>query len=97
MDLIKKNYGRICNALLAMTSVVMVAMVCYFLRNTVLACHDSMLDFTYARIYDFAFSYNHAMEFCLARGRAGFIFPFVVAVRQAIDGTGNYLIRVARK
>lgn len=91
MDLIKKNYGRICNALLAMTSVVMVAMVCYFLRNTVLACHDSMLDFTYARIYDFAFSYNHAMEFCLARGRAGFIFPFVVAVRQAIDGTGNYL------
>lgn len=91
MDLIKKNYGRISNALLAMTSVVMVAMVCYFLRNTVLACHDSMLDFTDARLHDFAYFYSHAMEFCLARGRAGFIFPFVVAVRQLIDGTGNYL------
>ena len=91
MDLIKKNYGKIANILLALSAATMVAMVCYFLRNTVLACHDSMLDFTDARLYDFKYFYDHAMEFCLARGRAGFIFPFVVAVRQLIDGTGNYL------
>lgn len=74
-----------------MSAAVLVAMVCYFLRNTVLGCHDSMVDFTKARIYDFGYFYSDAMEFCLARGRAGFIFPFVVAVRQLIDGTGNYL------
>ena len=91
MDLIKKNYGKIANILLALSAATMVAMVCYFLRNTVLACHDSMLDFTDARLYDFKYFYDHAMEFCLARGRAGFIFPFIVAVRQLIDGTGNYL------
>ena len=91
MDLIKKNYGKICNVLLAMTALVMVSMVCFFLRDTVLACHDSMLDFTDARLHDFKYFYEHAMEFCLARGRAGFVFPLVVSIRQLINGTGNYL------
>ncbi len=92
MDILKKNYGKIANLLLAFSAAAMAAMVCYFLRNTVLACHDSILDFTDARLYDFKYYYDHAMEFCLARGRAGFIFPFVVALRQLLDSTGNYLV-----
>ena len=92
MDTLKKNYGKIANILLALASAAIVSMVCFFLRNTVLACHDSMLDFTTARSHDFAYFYSQAMEFCFARGRAGFIFPLVVAIRQLLDGTGNYLV-----
>ena len=35
-------------------------------------------------------AYKYAHDFCLARGRAGFIFPLIVAFRFLINGTGNY-------
>ena len=92
MDLIKKNIYKICNAVLAASAVAMVLMTCWFLRNTVLGCHDSMVDFVTARMNDFAYQYKFTMDFCLARGRASFIFPLIVAVRQVLDGTGNYYI-----
>ena len=91
MDFIKKNTYKTANALLAATAAGLALMVCWFLRNTVLGCHDSMVDFTTARMHDFGYMYKETLDFCLARGRAGFLFPLVVTVRQIIDGTGNYL------
>ena len=91
MDFIRKNTYKIANILLALSAAGLALMVCWFLRNTVLGCHDSMVDFTTARMHDFGYMYKETLDFCLARGRAGFLFPLVVTIRQIIDGTGNYL------
>lgn len=68
----------------------MLICLCIFLRHSVLACHDSLADMVYARTETAGQSYKRAMDFCLARGRVGFIFPLVVTFRQIVNGHGNY-------
>ena len=92
MDLLKKEHYKLFNILLAATSAATVGLLCYFLRNTVLACHDSMVDFTVARMHDFPYYFNSAMDFCLARGRVGVIFPFLVALKQLATSTSNFTL-----
>ena len=53
------------------------ALVCFFLKDEVLGCHDSFEDFIFARMHDFKGWFDHALEFNLARGRVGFITSFV--------------------
>ncbi len=81
---------RIYLALLIAASAASVLLVCWFLRNVVLGCHDSIAEFTYARMWPLEQAYMHTRNFCLARGRAGFLFPLVVTFRYLINGTGNY-------
>ncbi len=92
VNFLKKEHYKIFNILLAVTAAATVGLLCYFLRNTVLACHDSMVDFAAARMHDFPYYYNTAMDFCLARGRVGFIFPFLVALKQLATSTSNYTL-----
>ena len=66
------------------------ALVCFFLKDEVLGCHDSFEDFIFARMHDFKGWFDHALEFNLARGRVGFITSFVLTLRYYILSTGNY-------
>ena len=68
-----------------------IACFLYYVRHMVLADHDSLFEFVLAREYDFKYAFNRALNFNLKRGRVGVIFPFVVALRYQINGTGNYL------
>lgn len=68
-----------------------IACFLYYVRNMVLADHDSLYEFVLAREYDFKYAFDRALNFNLKRGRVGVIFPFVVALRYQINGTGNYL------
>ena len=76
--------------LFTVSCVIMVLLICWFNRNTVLGCHDSLIEFTYARQWDLAFAYKYARKFCLQRGRAGYLFPLVVAFRYFVHKYGNY-------
>lgn len=66
------------------------ALVCFFLKDEVLGCHDSFEDFIFARMHDFKGWFDHALEFNLARGRVGFITSFVMTLRYYILSTGNF-------
>jgi len=66
------------------------ALVCFFLKDEVLGCHDSFEDFIFARMHDFKGWFDHALEFNLARGRVGFITSFVLTLRYYILSTGNF-------
>ena len=68
-----------------------IACFLYYVRHMVLADHDSLFEFVLARKYDFKYAYDRALNFNLKRGRVGVIFPFVVALRYQINGTGNYV------
>lgn len=68
-----------------------IACFLYYVRHMVLADHDSLYEFVLAREYDFKYAFNRALNFNLKRGRVGVIFPFVVALRYQINGTGNYI------
>lgn len=83
---------KITSLILKSCVILLVLWFLYFLRDTVLACHDSFLEFIYARTESVFEGYRRAMEFCLARGRIGVIFPFVVSLRYLINGTGNYVL-----
>lgn len=63
----------------------------YYVRKIVLVDHDTLYEFVLARLYDFKYAFDRALNFNLRRGRIGVIFPFIVAVRYFINGTGNYL------
>ena len=63
----------------------------YYVRHMVLADHDSLYEFVLAREYDFKYAFERALNFNLKRGRVGVIFPFIVAIRYQINGTGNYI------
>lgn len=71
-------------------SLLFAAYVLYFVKDIVLACHDSMKDFIDARTNPFTKGFLECFKYGLARGRVGFIFPMVVAFRYLINGTGNY-------
>lgn len=77
---------------LAVCTAVVCAAVLYSLRYSYLSCSDSVCEFVYGRIYDFGFAYKRTMDFCLQRGRFGLIFPFVVALRYKLLGTGNTFV-----
>lgn len=68
----------------------LILVVCYFLKDSVLGCHDSFYDFVFARMHTFSESYHHNLEFNLARGRVGFIAAFVISIRYLVLSTGNY-------
>ncbi len=63
----------------------------YYVRRIVLVDHDTLYEFVLARLYDFKYAFDRALNFNLRRGRVGVIFPVVVAFRYYINGTGNYL------
>lgn len=75
---------------LAVCTAIVCAAVLYSLRFSYLSCSDSVSEFVYGRIYDFGFAYKRSLDFCLQRGRFGLIFPFVVALRYTILGTGSF-------
>ncbi len=63
----------------------------YYNRYVVLACHDSMMEFAYARIHGWKWAYQYTYEFLLARGRYSHIFPGVISFRFFVHEKGNYL------
>ena len=76
--------------ILTVSCAVSVLLICWFNRNTVLGCHDSLIEFTYAKQWELSFAYQHAREFCLQRGRAGYLFPLIVTFRFFVHKYGNY-------
>ncbi len=68
-----------------------IALFLYYVRHMVLADHDSLYEFVLAREYDFKYAFDRALNFNLKRGRVGVIFPFIVALRYQVNGTGNYI------
>jgi len=63
----------------------------WLVRDTVLACHDSIFDFIEAKVLGASIGYKRAFEFGLARGRVGFIFPLVVLFRYFVNANGNFV------
>ena len=84
----QKGKSRL-GVVLAVCTAIVCATVLYSLRYSYLSCSDSVSEFVYGRIYDFGFAYKRSLDFCLQRGRFGLIFPFVVALRYKILGTGS--------
>ena len=66
------------------------AIVCYFLKDVVLGCHDSFYDFIFARMQPSESYYPHVLEFNLARGRVGFLAALAMSFRYYVLGTGNF-------
>ncbi len=84
----KNCYGIV----LALCTVVFCAAVLYSLRYSYLSCSDSVCEFVYGRIYDFGYAFKRSLDFCLQRGRFGLIFPFVVAIRYKLLGSGSTVV-----
>jgi len=84
------NPGKILTLTTAFFAAVTVFIVCYFLRNEVLGCHDSFVDYVYGRTHSIKDIYISSLKFCLARGRVGFFFPVISTIRQMVLSTGNY-------
>ncbi len=87
---LNSNSYRICLGLLTLASISLVVLICWFLRNIVLGCHDSLAEFTYAKQWDLDIAYTHSRNFCLQRGRTGYLFPLVVTFRFFVHKYGNY-------
>ena len=66
------------------------AIICYFLKDVVLGCHDSFYDFIFARMQPPESYYPHVLEFNLARGRVGFLAALVMSFRYHVLATGNF-------
>ena len=66
------------------------ALVCFFLKDEVLGCHDSFEEFIFARMNQFPEWYRHNLEFNLARGRVGFLTAFVISFRFYVLHSGSY-------
>lgn len=77
--------------ILRLCTLFLIAWTLYYFRHTVLSCHDSFNEFIQARTMTFAENFMDALNFCLARGRAGVIFPFFVAIKRFIEGTCGYV------
>ena len=84
------NYGLIFTAVTGFSAVCLAGLICFYLKDEILGCHDSFYDFIYARTHGFADWYRTNLEFNLSRGRAGFIFSLVSTFRFRILSTGNY-------
>ncbi len=76
-----------------LAGMVLVMVLAFFrcVKDTVLACHDSLYEFILARIYGPKRGFTDAFQYGLARGRIGIVFPLVVAFRYLVNGTGNFV------
>ena len=86
----KLNKETVWTLLSGLFAVAVAALVCFFLKDEVLGCHDSFEDFIFARMHDFSGWFNRALDFNLARGRVGFLTSFVLTLRYAVLHTGNF-------
>lgn len=77
-------------ALTAFFAASMAVLVCYFLKNEVLGCHDSFEEFMFARMTGFPEWFRHNLDFMFARGRVGILSSLVISFRFFILHTGNY-------
>ncbi len=84
------NRQNICFAVLLGCILVIVAYLAWFLRDTILACHDSMLAFANARTMELPKLFRINLNYDLARGRACLLFPLVATFRDLILKTGSY-------
>lgn len=64
----------------------------WMVKDTVLACHDSMKEFVDARIGGAGKGFEDGVKYGLARGKVGIIFPLVVGFRYMVNGTGNFIL-----
>lgn len=87
----KLNSRVFWTALTGLFAAALAAIVCYFLKDEVLGCHDSFEEFIFARMHGFSDWFKHNLDFNLARGRVGFITSFVFTFRFYVLSTGNYL------
>ena len=88
---LSKKRSTILNAAVCFGLFVAFVSVCLIVKDTVLACHDSIADFVQAKMEGPASGFKSAWEFGLARGRVGVVFPCVVYLRYLINAKGNFL------
>lgn len=89
MTKIKLNNSNLFTVTTAFCAVVLTLLVCFFLRNSALGCHDSFADLVFAREHSLKESFIYNLEFNLARGRVGLLFSLVSTLRFAILKTAN--------
>ncbi|MCQ2515309.1 MAG: hypothetical protein MJ094_00415 [Saccharofermentans sp.] len=89
MTKININKGKVFTLFTAFFAVVLIALVCFFLRYSAIGCHDSFGDFIFAREHSLKDSFLYNLDFNLARGRVGILFTLVSTLRFAILKTGN--------
>lgn len=90
MQVLITNRRNICFAVLLGCILIVVSYLAWFLRDTVLACHDSMLAFVNARVKDLPSLFRINLDYDLARGRACLLFPLVATFRDLVLKTGSY-------
>ena len=88
---LNKKFKLVFHVGVAVTICIVLATVIWTVKDTVLSCHDSLEDFVKARLNGPVEGYKQGFEYGLARGRVGFIFPLVVMLRYAVNGTGNFI------
>ena len=81
---------RILLLISALCAAVLLINVLYPLRNVMMSCSDSLAEFIFARTSESSRAYVRGLEFCLARGRIGFIFPLVTAFRLSVFRSGSF-------
>lgn len=82
-----QNIGLI---LLALCVLAAGGYIFFLVKDTVLACHDSVMEYINARVNGWQNGYSYGMEYSLARGKLGLIFPAVIMFRFMVNGSGNY-------
>ena len=85
-----KKTKNICYILLALCVLAAWGYICFLVKDTVLACHDSVMEYINARVNGWKNGYGYGMEYSLARGKLGLIFPAVIMFRFMVNGSGNY-------
>lgn len=85
-----KKIQRVLTVLLFLSVLATWGYVCFLVKDTVLACHDSVMEYINARVNGWKQGYVYGMEYSLARGKVGLIFPAVIMFRFFVNGTGNY-------
>ena len=85
-----KKTKNICLILLALCVLATWGYICFLVKDTVLACHDSVMEYINARVNGWKNGYAYGMEYSLARGKLGLIFPAVIMFRFFVNGSGNY-------
>lgn len=85
-----KKINNIGLILLALCVLATVGYFCFLVKDTVLACHDSVMEYINARVNGWKNGYGYGMEYSLARGKVGLIFPAVIMFRFMVNGSGNY-------
>ena len=86
-----KKTKNICLILLTLCVMAAWGYMCFLVKDTVLACHDSVMEYINARVNGWQNGYAYGMEYSLARGKLGLIFPAVIMFRFMVNGSGNYV------